>query len=55
MSISVSLGRQKQQVSAELTDVLKRIALKPKSCTHIAFYELPEENCAIPGQLLDEA
>jgi uncharacterized protein (DUF362 family) len=32
----------------------ERIALKPKSYTYVAFDELPDENWAIAGQLLDE-
>jgi 4-oxalocrotonate tautomerase len=46
---------QKKQIAAEVTDTLERIALKPKSYTHITFDELPYENWAIAGQLLDES
>jgi 4-oxalocrotonate tautomerase len=46
---------QKKQIAAEITDTLERIALKPKSYTHITFDELPYENWAIAGQLLDES
>jgi len=53
--IAGSLTRdQKQQIAAEITDTLERIALKPKPYTYIAFDELPEENWAISGKLLDE-
>jgi len=53
--IAGSLTRdQKQQIAAEITDTLERIALKPKAYTYIAFDELPEENWAIAGKLLDE-
>lgn len=53
--IAGSLTRdQKQQIAAEITDTLEPIALKPKSYTYIAFDELPEENWAIAGKLLDE-
>lgn len=45
---------QKQQIAVEVTDTLERIAHKPKSYTYIAFDELPDENWAIAGQLLDE-
>jgi 4-oxalocrotonate tautomerase len=45
---------QKKQIAVEITDTLERIALKPKSYTHISFDELPEENWAIAGKLLDE-
>ena len=54
--IAGSLTRQqKQQIAIEVTDTLERIAHKPKSYTYIAFDELPDENWAIAGQLLDEA
>jgi 4-oxalocrotonate tautomerase len=46
---------QKKQIATEITDTLERIALKPKSYTHITFDELPYENWAIAGQLLDES
>jgi 4-oxalocrotonate tautomerase len=36
-------------------DTLERIAHKPASYTYIAFDELPDENWAIAGKLLDEA
>lgn len=45
---------QKQQIAVEITDTLERIALKPKSYTYISFEELPDQNWAIAGQLLDE-
>lgn len=45
---------QKAKIAAEITDTLERIALKPKSYTYIAFDELPDENWAIAGKLLDE-
>ncbi|MDP2761823.1 MAG: 4-oxalocrotonate tautomerase family protein [Sideroxyarcus sp.] len=45
---------QKAKIAAEITDTLERIALKPGSYTYIAFDELPEENWAIGGKLLDE-
>jgi 4-oxalocrotonate tautomerase len=54
--IAGTLNReQKKQIAAEITDTLERIALKPRSYTYIAFDELPEENWAIAGQLLDES
>ena len=53
--IAGSLTRdQKQQIATEITDTLERVALKPKSYTYIAFDELPEENWAVSGKLLDE-
>lgn len=45
---------QKKQIAAEITDTLERIANKPRSYTYIAFDELPDENWAIGGELLDE-
>ena len=54
--IAGTLSReQKAKIAAEITDTLERIALKPKSYTYIAFDELPDENWAIAGQLLDES
>ncbi len=45
---------QKQKIAAEVTATLERHAYKPASYTYIAFEELPEENWAIGGNLLDE-
>jgi 4-oxalocrotonate tautomerase len=44
---------QKAQIAAEITDTLERIAHKPKSYTYVTFDELPEENWAVAGRLLD--
>ncbi len=53
--IAGSLNReQKAKIAKEITDTLERIALKPASYTYIAFDELPDENWAIGGKLLDE-
>jgi len=53
--IAGSLTReQKAKIAQEITDTLERIANKPKSYTYIAFDELPDEQWAIGGQLLDE-
>lgn len=53
--IAGSLSReQKQKIAAEITGTLERVAGKPASYTYIAFDELPEENWAIAGKLLDE-
>jgi 4-oxalocrotonate tautomerase len=53
--IAGSLSReQKKQIAEEITDTLERIAGKPRSYTYIAFDELPEEQWAIGGKLLDE-
>jgi 4-oxalocrotonate tautomerase len=52
--IAGSLSRaQKKQIAQEITDTLERVAHKPKSYTYIAFDELPDENWAIAGKLLD--
>jgi len=45
---------QKQKIAEEVTATLERHAHKPASYTYIAFEELPEENWAIGGSLLDE-
>lgn len=45
---------QKATIAAEVTDTLERIAHKSKSYTYITFGELPDENWAIAGKLLDE-
>jgi len=53
--IAGSLSReQKQKIATEITDTLERVAGKPAAYTYIAFDELPAENWAIAGQLLDE-
>ena len=55
VKLAGSLTReQKQRIAEEITDTLERHALKPRRYTYIAFEELPEENWAIAGQLLDE-
>ena len=43
---------QKKKIAAEITDILERVAHKPKSFTYIAFDELSHENWAIGGELL---
>ena len=40
---------QKAKIAEEVTGTLERIALKPKSYTHITFDELLDENWAIAG------
>jgi 4-oxalocrotonate tautomerase len=53
--IAGTLSReQKARIAEEITDTLERIAHKPASYTYIAFDELPYENWAIAGKLLDE-
>ena len=55
IKIAGSLTRdQKQKVAQEITATLEKHAGKPASYTYVAFDELPEENWAIAGQLLDE-
>ncbi|WP_324780551.1 tautomerase family protein [Thiobacillus sedimenti] len=45
---------QKKKVAEEITATPERHANKPASYTYIAFEELPDENWAIAGKLLDE-
>jgi 4-oxalocrotonate tautomerase len=45
---------QKRKVAEEITATLEHHAGKPASYTYIAFEELPDENWAIAGKLLDE-
>lgn len=45
---------QKAQIAKEITETLERVAHKPKSFTYITFEEVPYEDWAIAGQLLDE-
>ena len=45
---------QKKQIAEEITATLERVAHKPARYTYIAFDELPDENWAIAGKLLDE-
>lgn len=44
---------QKEEIAREVTATLERVANKPARYTYIAFDELPEENWAIAGTLLD--
>ncbi|MEO1765642.1 tautomerase family protein [Thiobacter aerophilum] len=57
--VNIRLGgtltrEQKRKIAEEITDTLERIAHKPKSYTYIAFDELPHEQWAIGGKLLDD-
>ena len=55
IKIAGSLTRdQKQKVAEEVTATLERHAGKPAPYTYISFEELPHENWAIAGQLLNE-
>jgi 4-oxalocrotonate tautomerase len=55
IKLAGSLTReQRKQIAEEITATLERVALKPKKYTYIAFEELPYEQWAIAGQLLDE-
>jgi 4-oxalocrotonate tautomerase len=55
IKLAGSLTReQKKQIAEEITATLERVALKPRKYTYIAFEELPYEQWAIAGQLLDE-
>ncbi len=44
---------QKQAITTEITDTLKRIAGKPESATYIVFDEVPRTNWAKGGALLE--
>lgn len=53
--IAGSLTReQKRTIAEEITATLERVTKKPKAYTYIAFDELPDENWAIGGKLLDD-
>ena len=55
IKLAGSLSReQKQRIAEEITATLERHADKPASYTYIAFEELPHQNWAIAGQLLEE-
>ncbi len=55
IKIAGTLSRdQKQKIAEEVTATLEHHAHKPASYTYIAFEELPDENWAIGGKLLDE-
>jgi 4-oxalocrotonate tautomerase len=55
IKLAGSLSReQKQKIAEEVTEVLERVAHKPRSYTYITFDEVAEENWAVAGQLLDE-
>ncbi|MBI2311367.1 MAG: 4-oxalocrotonate tautomerase family protein [Betaproteobacteria bacterium] len=45
---------QKKKIAEEITETLERVAHKPRSYTYVAFDELPAENWAVGGKLLDE-
>jgi 4-oxalocrotonate tautomerase len=45
---------QKKKVAEEITATLEHHANKPARYTYISFEELPDENWAIAGVLLDE-
>ncbi len=45
---------QKKKIAEEITATLEKHADKPARYTYISFEELPEENWAIAGILLDE-
>ncbi|PKO24845.1 MAG: 4-oxalocrotonate tautomerase [Betaproteobacteria bacterium HGW-Betaproteobacteria-8] len=44
---------QKSKIAEEITDTMARIANKPKEYTYIVFDEVPGENWAVAGELLD--
>lgn len=45
---------QKHQIAEEITATLERVAHKPKHITHVVFDEVPGENWAVGGELLDK-
>ena len=45
---------QKKNIAEEITATLEKHADKPARYTYICFEELPDENWAIAGVLLDE-
>ena len=45
---------QRKAIAEEVTATLEKHAGKPASYTYIAFEELPDENWAIAGKLLDD-
>lgn len=45
---------QKKEIAKEITETLERVANKPKSYTYITFEEVPYEDWAIAGKLLDD-
>jgi 4-oxalocrotonate tautomerase len=45
---------QKKRIAKEITASLEKHADKPARYTYISFEELPDENWAIAGVLLDE-
>jgi 4-oxalocrotonate tautomerase len=45
---------QRKAIAEEITATLEKHAGKPARYTYISFEELPEENWAIAGVLLDE-
>ncbi|NWG38365.1 MAG: 4-oxalocrotonate tautomerase family protein [Hydrogenophilaceae bacterium] len=45
---------QKMKIAKEITATLEKHADKPARFTYISFEELPDENWAIAGVLLDE-
>ncbi len=44
---------QKEQLVAEVTDSLKRIAGKPEAATYVVIDEVPRDNWAKSGSLLE--
>ena len=45
---------QKAQIAEEVTEMMERVAGKPRSYTYVTFDEVAEENWAVAGKLLDE-
>lgn len=45
---------QKQQIAAEMTATLEKVANKPKDHTYVVFDEVKAENWAVGDRLLDQ-
>ena len=55
IKLAGKLSREhKKNIAAEITATLEKHADKPARYTYISFEELPDENWAIAGILLDE-
>ena len=44
---------QKTKIAEEITETLERVAQKSKAYTYITFDEIPRENWAVGGKLLE--
>ena len=54
VKVAGSLSKeQKQQIASGITDIMEKVANKPPSATYIVINEVPRENWAKSGQLLE--